>query len=135
MERPESATRSTQPKKRVESSSNLQQVLKYDFDLYKKYQRTVCLLGGETQVRRLLDGIMENVYKRYHRRTEIVQHFKRCFLDQVMSKDQFKIALGRIPCVFSDDQVTALFSLYDTQCKGKIQLDPFLQDLYACIHL
>ncbi|KAG6618661.1 uncharacterized protein IUM83_01573 [Phytophthora cinnamomi] len=44
----------------------------------------------------------------------------------LMTKVQLKEALRDLACVFTDDQITALFGMYDKQCTGAVAMGELL---------
>ncbi|GAB9466257.1 hypothetical protein Gpo141_00003635 [Globisporangium polare] len=99
-------------------------VLKYSESLDKKYQQAMKAVGGKTNVLKLWHAAAATISCRHRKRTELLQSIRRSFEKREpenggrMTKEHLKEALQSLACVFTDDQVTALFGLYDAQCKG-----------------
>ncbi|ETK78564.1 hypothetical protein L915_15429 [Phytophthora nicotianae] len=93
--------------------------------LQAKYQHAISRIGGVQAAFRLWNSAGQTIWQRYMTRTELLQAVRRSFEKHertnhgIMTKSQLKEALRELGCVFTDDQVTALFGMYDQHCIGK----------------
>ncbi|KAE9344758.1 hypothetical protein PF008_g9087 [Phytophthora fragariae] len=100
--------------------------------LQAKYQQAVIRIGGEQAALRLWTAAAQTVWQRYTKRTELLQAVKRSFEKHermnhgFMTKVQLKEALRDLACVFTDDQITALFGIHDKHCTGAVAMGELL---------
>uniref|UniRef100_K3WRQ9 EF-hand domain-containing protein n=1 Tax=Globisporangium ultimum (strain ATCC 200006 / CBS 805.95 / DAOM BR144) TaxID=431595 RepID=K3WRQ9_GLOUD len=112
---------------------------KYSDSLDKKYQQALKCVGGKKNALQLWRVAAASITSRHSNQTSLLQRIKRSFEKREhenggnMTKDHLKEALQSLACVFTDDQVTALFGVYDTQCKGVVPMETFLIALSDCL--
>ncbi|KAG4057196.1 hypothetical protein PC123_g7755 [Phytophthora cactorum] len=103
-----------------------------DAVLYAKYQHAINRVGGEQAALRLWHSAGQTIWQRYMTRTELLQAVRRSFEKHegtnrgIMTKSQLKEALRDLGCVFTDDQITALFGMYDQRCSGTVPMSELL---------
>ncbi|KAL4095412.1 hypothetical protein PRIC1_008786 [Phytophthora ramorum] len=103
--------------------------------LHAKYQHAINRVGGEQTALRLWFTAAQTIWQRHAMRTELLQAVKRSFEKHeranhgFMTKAQLKEALRDLGCVFTDDQITALFGMYDKECVGTLAMSDLLVSL------
>ncbi|KAI9995133.1 hypothetical protein PInf_012180 [Phytophthora infestans] len=110
--------------------------------LHAKYQHAFYRVGGEQAALSLWNSAGQTIWQRYMSRTELLQAVRRSFEKHertstfaqysvhpnhgFMTKSQLKEALRDLGCVFTDDQITALFGMYDQHCTGTVPMSDLL---------